>query len=205
MENLAVRIPSAALGGVSKHEFKAMQWGREKVLGVLDVDPDYEEAIKLKDYHQLDDTYNDISNDIDDINDIKPVTKISNVTNVKRIPLSTRSKESNVKPDNSEVTNEVDTIFSNIRRKQVEATLLKLGLSYEQVSDKAESVYASFLSDLINLCKRRSQIATSVEEMAMHRAIADEIKKTFASKEQIEVIRSNMVDAAIEVNLNRRI
>ena len=204
MENLAVRIPSATLGGVSKHEFKAMQWGREKVLGVLDVDPDYEEAIKLKDYHHLDDTYNDISNDIDDI---KPVTKISNVTNVKRIPipLSTRSKASNVKPDNSEVTNEVDTMFSNIRRKQVEATLLKLGLSYEQVSDKAESVYASFLSDLINLCKRRSQIATSVEEMAMHRTIADEIKKTFASKEQIEVIRSSMVDAAIEVNLNRRI
>jgi len=200
MENLAVRVPSAALGGVSKHEFKAMQWGREKVLGVLDVDPDYEEAIKLKDYHQLDDTYNDISNDIDDI---KPVTKISNVKNVKRAP--TRSKPSNVKTDNSEVTNEVDTIFSNIRRKQVEATLLKLGLSYEQVSDKAESVYASFLSDLISLCKRRSQIATSVEEMAMHRAIADEIKKTFASKEQIEIIRSNMIDAAIEVNLNRRI
>ena len=204
MENLAVRIPSAAqkLGGVSKHEFKAMQWGSEKVLGVLDVDPDYEEAIKLKDYHQLDDTYNDISNDIES----KPVTtKISNATNAKRAqPLSAHSKPSNVKTDSNEV-NEVDTIFSNIRRKQVEATLLKLGLSFEQVSDKAESVYASFLSDLINLCKRRSQIATSVEEMAMHRAIADEIKKTFASKEQIEIIRSNMVDAAIEVNLNRRI
>lgn len=195
MENLAVRIPSASFGGVSKYDFKAMQWGQEKVLGVLDVDPDYEEAIKLKHFHKLNDTDTDIDNDIDDI---KPLTIKSNT---RHAPSKSITKKQSV----IDKTDEVDSIFSTIRGKELEARLLKLGLSFEQVSDKAETVYASFLSDLIGLCKRRSQIATSVEEMAMHKAIAEEIKKTFASREQIEIIRSNMIDAAIEVNLNRRV
>jgi len=197
MQNLAERIPSAPLGGVSKYEFKAMQWGQEKVLGVLDVDPDFEEAIKLKDLHQLNDT--DVDSDIDDV---KPLPTTSTV---RRVPLKASIRKQSDNKVINKTDTEVDNIFSTIRGKELEARLLKLGLSFEQVSDKAETVYASFLSDLISLCKRRSQIATSVEEMAMHRAIAEEIKKTFASREQIEIIRSNMVDAAIEVNLNRRI
>ena len=61
-------------------------------------------------------------------------------------------------------------------------TLNRLGLDRDQLSDKAGEIYANFLSDVIELCRSRARDSSSLEEAAMHRALAAHVSKSFSPK-----------------------
>jgi hypothetical protein len=82
-----------------------------------------------------------------------------------------------------------------------DGTLLRTGTDKVALMTKAQEIYASFLSDVSDQCRQRAQGAVGVEEMAMFRVLAEEVRKGFTGMKQIESIQNSMVAAAIEVSL----
>ena len=79
--------------------------------------------------------------------------------------------------------------------------LLRIGSDRLDLMVKAQELYADFLSDMCDLCKNRTGSAASVEELAMHRALAEHVRKNFSGFGNIEKIQQEMVAAATEVSL----
>ena len=59
----------------------------------------------------------------------------------------------------------------------------------------ANSIYTTFLSDIIGLAKERSAHANTVEELTMHRVLAQFLHENFASRGTMERITADMVYA----------
>lgn len=77
------------------------------------------------------------------------------------------------------------------------AALERLGMDRKKLADMSESVYASFLADVINVCRERSRSSKSVQEMAMHKVLAQHIAEAFTG-DVISAIREQMFDAGLD-------
>ena len=78
---------------------------------------------------------------------------------------------------------------------------LRIGTDKVQLMVRAQDVYANFLSDIVDLCKQRAAASSSVEDMAMHRVLAELVRKAFSGVRKIETVQTDMVTAAIETSL----
>lgn len=54
----------------------------------------------------------------------------------------------------------------------------------------------------IALCKGRASESTTIEELAMHRALAVHIRERFLGPGNVRSARASMVDTAVEVSLH---
>jgi hypothetical protein len=79
--------------------------------------------------------------------------------------------------------------------------LLRLGVNRSALAEKAEVIYSTFVSDLMDLCKQRAGGAGSVEELAMHRALATYAHEFFIPGAQVKKARGKMVEVAVETSL----
>ena len=52
------------------------------------------------------------------------------------------------------------------------------------------------------LCKGRASESTTIEELAMHRALAVHIRERFLGPANVRSARASMVDTAVEVSLH---
>lgn len=68
--------------------------------------------------------------------------------------------------------------------------------SESDFTSTANSIYATFLSDIISLAKERSVHANTVEELTMYRVLAQFLHKNFASHGAMERITADMIYAA---------
>ena len=120
--------------------------------------------------------------------------------------MASRSLENLPKPpaslkmDNNNNNNNFSNPSVNVATSKANG-LLRIGSDRLDLMVKAQELYANFLSDMCDLCKNRTSSATSVEELAMHRAIAEHVRKNFSGFGNIEKIQQEMVAAAIEVSL----
>ena len=67
-----------------------------------------------------------------------------------------------------------------------------------QLNSTCESLYASFLADLIGNCKKRANECKDTEEMAMLKALSDHVFATFAG-ERLEDVQCKMLQGAVDV------
>ena len=67
-----------------------------------------------------------------------------------------------------------------------------------ELSNKCEKLYASFLNDLVENCKKRADSCNTTEEMAMLRVLAEQVTSKFAAGEPQEDLQSRMLQGAIE-------
>lgn len=67
-----------------------------------------------------------------------------------------------------------------------------------QLNSTCESLYASFLADLIGNCKKRANECKDTEEMAMLKALSDHVFATFAG-ERLEDVQCKMLQGAVNV------
>jgi len=71
--------------------------------------------------------------------------------------------------------------------------------SRADLSATCESVYASFLSDLVGVCRARAEHCQSAAEMAMLRVLSEQVKEVFAG-EEMDTLHAKMISAAASVN-----
>jgi len=71
--------------------------------------------------------------------------------------------------------------------------------SRADLSATCESVYASFLSDLVGVCRARAEHCQSAAEMAMLRVLSEQVKEVFAG-EEMDALHAKMISAAASVN-----
>ena len=92
-------------------------------------------------------------------------------------------------------------LFNDNNGNTMNNGLLRTGTDRLDLMVKAQEIYANFLSDVCDLCKKRSNSSLSVEELAMHKSIAEVIRKNFSGFGNIQKIQDEMVAAATEVSL----
>lgn len=92
-------------------------------------------------------------------------------------------------------------LFIQFDEAQETASLLRLGIDRGQLSAKAGDIYSAFLTDLIGLCRDRALASQTLEEAAMHRALAEHVSKSFASKD-VARVRASMVASAVRATLS---
>jgi hypothetical protein len=95
---------------------------------------------------------------------------------------STNKTNSNnkVKNNNSSRKNIVNSLLNaQSYSREDEEKLLLLGLDRDKLNKYSESLYANFLSDIIDLCRKRAMESTTVEEMAMHRSLSEYVSFNF--------------------------
>lgn len=85
--------------------------------------------------------------------------------------------------------------------RQLEEALHKLGINKHELNNKSELIYAQFLSDMINLCRARAKASSSIEEMAMHRVLANHLQQSFTPTNIVNKVRNDMTNSAIETIL----
>ena len=77
------------------------------------------------------------------------------------------------------------------------------GLSPDEsssISTACESLYSSFLGDLINCCKGRANECRNTEEMAMLKVLSEHVSSAFAGGSKQEALQCRMMEGAIEVH-----
>ena len=85
--------------------------------------------------------------------------------------------------------------------RQLEEALQKLGINKHELNNKSELIYAQFLSDMINLCRARAKACNTIEEMAMHRVLANHLQQSFTSNNVVNKVRNDMSNSAVETIL----
>jgi len=80
------------------------------------------------------------------------------------------------------------------KRKDILASIPAARAS--ELNSTCESLYASFLADLIGNCKKRANECRDTEEMAMLRALSDHVLTTF-SGERLEDVQCKMLQGAV--------
>ena len=65
------------------------------------------------------------------------------------------------------------------------------------LTSSCETLYATFLSDIINNCRRRANECKNTEEMAMLKSLSDYVFAAFGSGDRIENIQCNMLRNAM--------
>ena len=68
------------------------------------------------------------------------------------------------------------------------------------ISTACESLYSSFLGDLINACKSRANECQNTEEMAMLKVLSEHVSSVFAGGERQEDLQCRMMQGAVEVH-----
>ena len=66
------------------------------------------------------------------------------------------------------------------------------------LTDTCERLYAHFLSDMIENCKRRADACKTTEEMAMLRVLAEQVTGRFAAGEPQEDLQCRMIQGALD-------
>ena len=89
----------------------------------------------------------------------------------------------------------------SLDKEEVPAHLLRTGTDKVHLMLKAQELYATFLGDLVDLCKERASGSSSIEDVAMHRVLAEQVRKTFSGVRNIDAMQASMVAAAIETSL----
>ena len=92
-------------------------------------------------------------------------------------------------------------LIDDINDQKVSSELLRLGINRPQLQDQSEVIYSTFLSDIMELCKTRAASSSSIEEIAMHRALATYVHEFFVPAHQIKKARARMVEVAVESSL----
>ncbi len=85
--------------------------------------------------------------------------------------------------------------------RQLEEALQKLGINKHELNNKSELIYAQFLSDMINLCRARAKACNTIEEMAMHRVLANHLQQSFTPNNIVNKVRNDMSNIAVETIL----
>jgi len=93
------------------------------------------------------------------------------------------------------------TAVSLEKETDMPAHLLRTGTDKVALMLKAQEHYATFLSDMVDLCRGRAQASTSIEDITMHRVLAEQVRKAFSGARNIESVQNSMVTAAIETSL----
>ena len=94
-----------------------------------------------------------------------------------------------------------EKLIDDINDQKVSSELLRLGINRPQLQDQSEAIYSTFLSDIMELCKTRASSSSSIEEIAMHRALATYVHEFFVPAHQIKKARARMVEVAVESSL----
>ena len=93
------------------------------------------------------------------------------------------------------------TAVSLEKEADMPAHLLRTGTDKVVLMLKAQEHYATFLGDMVNLCRSRAEASTSIEDITMHRVLAEQVRKAFSGVRNIESVQNSMVMAAIETSL----
>ena len=94
-----------------------------------------------------------------------------------------------------------EQLIEDINDQKVSSELLRLGINRSHLQDQSEVIYSTFVSDIMELCKKRASSSSSIEELAMHRALATYVHEFFVPSHQIKKARGRMVEVAVESSL----
>lgn len=106
-----------------------------------------------------------------------------------RIPIRVNKANSvsNNRTNNSRINNNFSkNVVNSLLNTQTysredEEKLKLLGIDRDKLNNDSESLYATFLSDIIDLCRKRAMESTTVEEMAMHRSLSEYVSFIYFS------------------------
>ena len=135
-------------------------------------------------------------------------TPINTKTFMTTATARTRSSPSSSGPPNFEADKDLRSVNASVENYAtwLKPQYLKRGDVLRDVpqeeaatlTDTCERLYAHFLSDLIENCRKRADACKTTEEMAMLRVLAEQVTGRFAAGEPQEDLQCRMIQGALE-------